>query len=99
MKLGVSTYCFAQNMLTGAMSILDAIDCIADIGGEHVEIVSGVIKLAKTPELITAIKKRASDRGLPLSNYAIGAQFAGLDDEAFEREIARVKREIGRAHV
>ncbi|RAV22534.1 sugar phosphate isomerase/epimerase family protein [Paenibacillus contaminans] len=94
MKLGVSTYCFAQNMQTGAMSILDAIDCIADIGGEHVEIVSGVIELAKTPELIAAIKKRASDRGLPLSNYAIGAQFAGLDDEAFEREIARVKREV-----
>jgi sugar phosphate isomerase/epimerase len=94
MKLGVSTYSFWQAMQTGEMDVLQAIEQIAELGGEHVEIVPLGFDLTTNPELIEAIKRTASSAGLDISNYAIGANFAGLDESAFELEIERVLREV-----
>jgi sugar phosphate isomerase/epimerase len=94
MKLGVSTYSFWQAMQAGEMDVLQVIEQIADMGGEHVEIVPLGFDLTTHPELIEAIKRTAASAGIDISNYAIGANFAGLDESAFELEIERVQREV-----
>lgn len=94
MKLGVSSYSLYQAMNKGEMTITDVIDYVAEIGGEHIEIVPLGFNLKETPELIDTIKSRAASKGLEISNYAIGANFAELDDAAYEAEIERVKGEV-----
>jgi sugar phosphate isomerase/epimerase len=80
--------------MAGEMTVSDAIDYAADIGAEHVEIVPIGYNLHDTPELIGAIRQRASSRGLDISNYAVGANFLVDDVDAFEREMERVQREV-----
>jgi sugar phosphate isomerase/epimerase len=94
MKMGLSTYCFWQAMRTGEMDVLQVIEHAAAMGSEHVEIVPLGFNLADNPELIEEIKAKASSLGLDISNYAIGANFAGLDEQAFEQEIVRVQTEV-----
>lgn len=94
MKLGVSTYSLYQALSKGEMSALDVIRYVAEIGGEHVEIVPLGFNLHDNPELIGSMKREAAAHGLELSNYAVGANFADLDDEAYEREIAWIKEEV-----
>ncbi|MGG1879002.1 sugar phosphate isomerase/epimerase family protein [Paenibacillus cisolokensis] len=94
MKFGVSSYSLFQALNKGEMTITDVIDYIADIGGEHIEIVPLGFNLKENPELIETIKTHAAAKGLDISNYAIGANFAELDDAAYEAEIERVKSEV-----
>lgn len=94
MKLGVSSYSLYKAMKAGEMSFTDIIAHIADMGAEHVEIVPLGFSLPENPELVQAIKEQAKTSGIELSNYAIGANFCDLDDQAFEAEIERVKREV-----
>ncbi|MGO4548825.1 sugar phosphate isomerase/epimerase family protein [Paenibacillus sp. 2TAB23] len=94
MKLGISTYSLYGALQSGEMTIQDVIVFIASIGGEHAEIVPLGFNLTENPELIEAIKQQAKESGIELSNYAVGANFSGLDDEQFELEIARLKREV-----
>jgi len=94
MKLGVSSYSLWQDIHAGRLDFVDAIGVIAEMGGEHVEIVPLGFDLTENAALVDSIKRRAADVGIEISNYAIGANFAGLDDEAYAREIARVKREV-----
>lgn len=94
MKLGVSTYSLYQALQAGQLSILEVIAYIAEIGGEHVEIVPLGFNLVDQPELIQAIRQQAENVGIELSNYAIGANFAQLDESAYELEIERVKKEV-----
>lgn len=94
MKLGVSSYSLASAINTGEMSILDVIQWTADQGGEHIEIVPIGYKLTDNPDLIESIVQKAKVVGIDISNYAIGADFLPASDEAFEQEIARVKKEV-----
>lgn len=94
MKLGVSTYSLHQAFSAGKLSITGVIDYIANIGAEHAEIVPLGFSLTENPQLIDDIKDAARRGGIELSNYAIGANFAGLNGEAYENEIERVKREV-----
>jgi sugar phosphate isomerase/epimerase len=94
MKLGISTYSLYQALRTGEMTIQDVIIYMASIGAEHAEIVPLGFNLTENPELIEAIKKQAQESGIELSNYAVGANFSGLNDEQFEQEIARLKQEV-----
>ncbi|MGN7456963.1 sugar phosphate isomerase/epimerase family protein [Paenibacillus pasadenensis] len=98
MKLGLSTYSLYGALQKGEMTVLDAIDFIADNGGEHVEIVPLGYDLVGSPELVRQIARHAAARGLDISNYAVGANFQGLADEALRAEIDRVKREVDIAH-
>jgi sugar phosphate isomerase/epimerase len=93
-KIGVSTYSFWQSMRAGELDVIDVIDRIAEMGGEHVEIVPKGFDLHKNPGLIEAIKRRASDNGIDISNYAVGGNFAGLNDESYEKEIECVMRQV-----
>lgn len=94
MKIGLSTYCFWQVMSAGELDVIQVIEKIAEMGGEHVEIVPLGFSLTDNPELIEKIKEKATLLGLDISNYAISANFAGLSEEAYEQEIERVKSEV-----
>ena len=91
MKLGISSYSLYQAMNKGEMTITDVIDYVAEIGGEHIEIVPLGFNLKETPELIDTIKSHAASKGLEISNYAIGANFAELDDAHMKRRLKELK--------
>jgi len=94
MKLGVSSYSLWQNIQSGELDLVGAVAKIAELGGEHVEIVPLGYDLVGNPHLAEAIKNKAAEVGIEISNYAIGANFSGLNDEQFEKEIERVKSEV-----
>lgn len=94
MKLGISTYSLHSAFSTGELTLEGVIETIADLGAEHAEIVPLGINLVENPELIDQIVRTAAGRGLELSNYAIGANFAGLETAEMQREVERVKREV-----
>ncbi|QNK58642.1 sugar phosphate isomerase/epimerase [Paenibacillus sp. PAMC21692] len=94
MKLGISTYSLFQATKTGEMSLLDVIDFIADIGGDHVEVAPLGIDLTDEPEMVQAICQRAADKKLEISNYSIVAEFGNKQPEELEEEIRRVKRHV-----
>lgn len=94
MKLGISTYSLHGAFDSGELTLQGVIESIASLGAEHAEIVPIGYNLVEQPELIDVIVKAAADSGIELSNYAIGAGFAGLDDAAREKEIERVMREV-----
>lgn len=74
------------------------IQWIADNGGEHVEIVPFGFDLFKNPELVDAIRKKAEDVGIDISNYAIGANFIQKTEQDYENEIKRVMGEVDVAY-
>jgi sugar phosphate isomerase/epimerase len=94
MKLGVSTYSLSRAIKSGEMSVTDVIDYIAEIGGQHAEIVPIGYTLTDNPQLVETIVNRCAEHDLDVSNYAVGANFSDLDDDALAREIERVKREV-----
>lgn len=94
MKIGVSTYSLCRAIASKEMSVTDAISYIAEIGGQHVEIVPIGFDLTESPELIEAICKKAAELNLDVSNYAIGANFAGIDEQSYQLEIERVMKEV-----
>jgi len=94
MKLGISTYSLYKAFAAGKISLTGMIEHIASIGAEHAEIVPLGFSMIENPELIDDIRNAANQHGIELSNYAIGANFAGLEGEAYEKEIERVKREV-----
>ena len=94
MKLGISTYSLYNALNSGEMTIREAIAYIASIGAEHAEIVPMGFNLTENPELIEVIKKQAEESGIELSNYAVGANFSGLNEEQYEQELARLKHEV-----
>lgn len=99
MKLGISSYSLFQAMHAGRMTILDAIDWVAEIGGQHIEIVPGLgFDFNANPELENQIVEKAKSAGIDISNYAIGANFVTDTEEQYEAEIARVMSEVDRAH-
>ncbi|MFC4101212.1 sugar phosphate isomerase/epimerase family protein [Paenibacillus xanthanilyticus] len=94
MRLGISTYSLYQALASGELDILGVVDWIADQGAEHVEIVPVGFELAGNLELADAIREKATARGIAVSNYAIGANFAVDTEEAYRAEIERVKAEV-----
>ncbi|MGI8484510.1 MAG: sugar phosphate isomerase/epimerase family protein [Thermomicrobiales bacterium] len=117
MKIGVSSYSFAQSFANGSMTILDAIDWVAESDATHMEIsIAGFATpevgsdssdggasecmvvgadLINHPTLIAAIKQRADERGVTLSNYAVAADFRDVD---LDGQIATLKKHIDAAH-
>ncbi|WP_422657459.1 sugar phosphate isomerase/epimerase family protein [Paenibacillus sp. EC2-1] len=94
MRVGVSTYSLLNAIKSGEMTVLDVIDWIAENGGEHMEIVPYGFTLEDQPELADAVREHAAKAGITLSNYSMPANFVQEDEEAFEAEMARVKRHV-----
>lgn len=98
MKAGLSTYSLLQAIRAGEMTVLDVIDWIADNGGEHMEIVPYGFTLVDNPELADAVRDKAKERGIDLSNYSMPANFVQETEEAFEAEVERVKLHVDLLH-
>lgn len=100
MKFGFSSYSFHQRLGTGAMTLFDVIDWIADSEGEHLELAavypgadSPVPNADSDPAFVDKIVEHAGKRGVTLSNLAIGASFLG-DDAENAAEVERVKAHV-----
>jgi inosose dehydratase len=94
MKIGLSSYSLYGALQAGDMDILEAVQWIADHGGEHVEIVPLGFDLEENPELADDIREKAKEAGIDISNYAIGANFITATEEEYEQEIERVKQQV-----
>lgn len=94
MKPGISTYSLHAAYKSGRLTFPGIVEAIGQLGGEHAEIVPLGLKLADDSAMVDQIVRAASDAGLALSNYAIGANFADLNDQEWEAEVERVKREV-----
>jgi sugar phosphate isomerase/epimerase len=94
MKIGLSTYSLLNAIKAGEMSVLDAIQWIADSGGEQMEIVPYGFSLVDNPELADAVREKAKEAGIELSNYSMPANFVQESEEAFQQEVARVKQHV-----
>jgi sugar phosphate isomerase/epimerase len=98
MKIGLSTYSLLDAIEKGEMTVLDAIEWIKENGGEHVEIVPFGFKFDGNEELADAIREKAKEVGIDVSNYSILADFLKDDEEEYKKEIKRVMREVDIAH-
>lgn len=94
MKLGISTYSLSRAIIAQQMTVLDVIDWTKEIGGEHVEIVPIGYNLNEQPELVPAIRQKAEQVGIDISNYTVSANFICSDESSLVQEIERVKREV-----
>jgi sugar phosphate isomerase/epimerase len=100
MKFGFSSYSFHQRLSTGAMTLFDVIDWIADSEGEHLELAavypgpdSPVPNADSDPAFVEKIVEHAGNRGVTLSNLAVGASFLG-DDAEIAAEVERTKAHV-----
>ncbi|SEO54188.1 sugar phosphate isomerase/epimerase [Paenibacillus sp. OV219] len=98
MKIGLSTYSLLPALKSGEMTVLDVIQWIADNGGEHMEMVPYGYTLVDNLELADAVREKAKEVGIALSNYSMPANFVQPTEEEFEAEMARVKSHIDLIH-
>jgi len=94
MKLGLSSYSLYSALKSKELDILEVIEWTAEQGGEHIEIVPMGFSLDDNPDLTDAIRLKAENVGIEISNYAIGANFITQDEEQFEQEVERVFKQV-----
>ena len=100
MKIGISSYSLDREIKDGRMTLLDVIDWTAAQGGECIELVPFSYKFIDPEtdkidsEFIAQVKKRANEAGVELVNYSVLADLCVEDDEAFEKEVKRLMREV-----
>lgn len=94
MKLGVSIYSLYAALQDKRLSISGTLEWMKENGADHAEIVDLDLDLVNHPERVEEIRTTAERIGLELSNYCIGANFAGHDEEGLKREIERVKSHV-----
>ncbi|MCY9514501.1 sugar phosphate isomerase/epimerase family protein [Paenibacillus apiarius] len=94
MKLGVSIYSLHAALHQKRMSVFEALEWLKEQGADHAEIVDLDFDMVNRPEFADQLREKAEQIGLELSNYCIGANFAGLNGEALQREIDRVKAHV-----
>lgn len=98
-SFGFSSYSFSQKLRSGEMTLPDVIDWVADSDGEHLELaVAGqhgpdapIPNLESDPGYVEAVRSKAEQAGVTLSNIAIGANFYTTDAAETEAEVKRVK--------
>lgn len=98
MKLGLSTYSLSKAIKAGEMDVIQAIEWIAENGGECVEIVPVGFELTGNPELVGKIVERTGELGLDIASYTIGANFVVDTEEERRAEIERIKGEVEIGH-
>ncbi|KRG15452.1 sugar phosphate isomerase/epimerase family protein [Lederbergia galactosidilytica] len=98
MKIGLSTYSLLKAIKAGEMDVLDVVQWIADNGGKHMEIVPYGFTLVDNLELADAVRDKAKEVGIELSNYSMPANFVQETEEEFEQEVARIKEHVDLLH-
>ena len=94
MKIGLSSYSLSRAIASGQLGILEAIDWIANAGGEHMELVPGGAWDNHAPGIVEKIVARAKEAGIDLSSYTIGANFVHDDAADRAKEVERIKGEV-----
>ncbi|MBP1988619.1 sugar phosphate isomerase/epimerase family protein [Paenibacillus eucommiae] len=94
MKWGISSNSLGQALAAGQMTLLDMVEWTKEAGGEHIEIVPSGYKLTDTPGQVQALRRKAEEVGIDISNYTVAANFVQPDEAAWEQEILRVKGEV-----
>ncbi|MBX4148726.1 sugar phosphate isomerase/epimerase family protein [Paenibacillus lautus] len=94
MRVGVSTYSLLPAIRAGEMTVLDVVEWIAENGGQHMEIVPYGFTLEDNPELTDAVRERAAEVGIALSNYSMPANFVQESRGDFDSEVERIKRHV-----
>jgi inosose dehydratase len=98
MKVGLSTYSLSRAINAKKIDVIEAIQWIADNGGEHVEISPFGFTLTDNETLVKAIVAKAKAVNVEISSYTIGAQFIHATEADLETEIVRLKKEVDIAH-
>lgn len=94
MKIGLSTYSLLNAITAGEMDVLDVVQWIADNGGEHMEIVPYGFTLVDNLELADAVREKAKEVGIELSNYSLPGNFVHDTEAEFEAEVERLKEHV-----
>ncbi len=94
MKIGLSTYSLLNAITAGEMDVLDVVQWIADNGGEHMEIVPYGFTLVDNLELADAVREKAKEVGIELSNYSLPGNFVHETEAEFEAEVERLKEHV-----
>ncbi|EXX85021.1 sugar phosphate isomerase [Paenibacillus darwinianus] len=97
MKLGISTYSLYQALKSEEMDILAVMEWIAASGGEHVEIVPLGFDIEK-PGMVEAIRRKAEETGLDISNYAVGGNLLTSTEEEYQHELKKLREQVDIAH-
>ena len=92
-KIGFTSYSFAQALKSGQMDIVEVIRFAAGLGARHMEISPSAL-FEMNPENIAKIVAAAKETQISLSSYTIGANFVQPDAAALAKEIERVKKEV-----
>ncbi|MFB5676341.1 sugar phosphate isomerase/epimerase family protein [Paenibacillus terreus] len=98
MKVGLSSYSLLEAINAGKMTILDAIQWVADNGGEHMELVPYGFTVVDNVELADRIRDKAAEAGIELSGYSFPADLCKEDEEEFLTEVERIKQHVDIAH-
>lgn len=102
MQFGFSSYSFYQYLRDGRMSMLDVIDWIAKSDATHMEIATVSLSpeisndtsdLPSDAALVAAIKQRAADTGVVLSNLVVPGDLLGTEEEV-AANMERLKRHL-----
>jgi len=98
MRIGISSYSFTSAFEKGTMDILGAIDWVAESSATHLEIsIAGLgSQLIDDPDMVEKIRQRAHERGVPLANYVVAADFRDPDLDA---QVERLKAHLNVASV
>lgn len=103
MKIGISSYSLARAISGGIFDLCGAIRYVAEIGGQHIELVPGdTFSFAdENDPMIGKVRKQASDCGIDLSSYTIGANFicGGGHDYSKEETAAEIERVKGQIRI
>ena len=97
MKIGISSYSVSRAIKEGKMDVMQAIEWIASIGSEHVEIVPSPFTV--DVEMAKKIREKAASLKMEVSSYTIGANFVDKNEKEFRDEIERIKKEVDIANI
>lgn len=98
MKVGLSSYSLLNDINEGKLTILDAIEWVAQNGGEHMELVPYGFTVVDNEQLADQIREKAESVGIELSGYSFPANFCQDSDEEFYKEVERVKSHVDVTH-
>ncbi|MFF0343275.1 sugar phosphate isomerase/epimerase family protein [Kribbella sp. NPDC004875] len=91
MKLGVSSYCFRQLMVSGEMDLISVLDWVAASSAGHIEVAAmdGEYYL-DNPDVVSAAAKHSDEIGVPIVNYLVSGDLRTADTH----EIDRLRRQL-----
>ena len=100
MQLGVSSYSYSGLIRSGAMTQLDIIPKVKEMGFDVIEFSTFALPAGETPLSFAPRVREACDKvGLPIVNYTIGADFINGSNGNWQAEVERLKDEVRVAQI